>query len=144
MLKRYALTIIGAALGAIAGYLYYYYVGCANGNCAITSRPLNSTLYGGLMGGLLFTYFRTTKTINNMTIIDVRSPEEYKSGHVGGSVNIPLQEIENYLNEIKNFNKPIILCCASGNRSEQATDFLRRQGVPCANGGAWIEIRGKL
>lgn len=43
--------------GAVAGYLYYYYVGCASGTCAITSRPLNSTLYGAAMGGLLFNIF---------------------------------------------------------------------------------------
>jgi uncharacterized membrane protein YedE/YeeE len=43
---------IGVVLGAIAGYLYYYYIGCASGSCAITSKPLNSTLYGSVMGGL--------------------------------------------------------------------------------------------
>ncbi|MFM9944171.1 MAG: DUF6132 family protein [Bacteroidia bacterium] len=48
------LTIIGISIGAILGYLYYYYVGCASGTCAITSKPLNSTLYGSMMGGLLF------------------------------------------------------------------------------------------
>jgi LytS/YehU family sensor histidine kinase len=51
------ITGIGVLLGLIAGYAYYYYVGCASGSCAITSKPLNSTLYGGLMGGLLFNMF---------------------------------------------------------------------------------------
>ena len=41
----------------MAGYAYYYYVGCDSGTCAITSKPLNSTLYGGLMGGLFFNLF---------------------------------------------------------------------------------------
>lgn len=45
---------IGIVVGGIAGYLYYFYVGCATGTCAITSKPLNSTLYGALMGGLIF------------------------------------------------------------------------------------------
>jgi len=44
---------IGVALGAIGGYAYYYFVGCASGTCAITSKPFNSTVYGMLMGGLL-------------------------------------------------------------------------------------------
>lgn len=57
-LARYWLTITGVLLGALAGYLYYFYVGCASGTCAITSRPLNSTLYGALMGGLLFNFFQ--------------------------------------------------------------------------------------
>lgn len=56
-LLSYKLTFFGIVLGLIAGYAYYYYVGCASGTCAITSRPLNSTLYGGMMGGLFFSMF---------------------------------------------------------------------------------------
>ena len=55
--KALLLTGIGVAIGALAGYGYYYYVGCASGTCAITSKPLNSTLYGALMGGLIFNMF---------------------------------------------------------------------------------------
>lgn len=55
MLKKATLiTALGVVIGAIGGYAYYHFIGCANGTCAITSKPLNSTLYGGLMGGLLF------------------------------------------------------------------------------------------
>jgi phage shock protein E len=52
-LIKYKIYIIGAILGAIAGYCYYYFVGCSNGTCAITSKPINSTLYGIMMGILL-------------------------------------------------------------------------------------------
>jgi hypothetical protein len=55
--KAILITGIGVVVGAIAGYLYYYYVGCASGSCAITSKPLNSTLYGAAMGGLVFNMF---------------------------------------------------------------------------------------
>ena len=55
--KALLLTGIGVAIGALAGYGYYFYVGCASGTCAITSKPLNSTLYGALMGGLVFNMF---------------------------------------------------------------------------------------
>ncbi|MBA4275857.1 DUF6132 family protein [Flavobacterium sp.] len=55
--KAIIITATGIIIGAIAGYLYYYYVGCVTGTCAITSKPLNSTLYGALMGGLLFNMF---------------------------------------------------------------------------------------
>ncbi len=48
------LTIAGVLLGALGGYFYYVFVGCASGTCAITSSPTISTLYGALMGGLLF------------------------------------------------------------------------------------------
>ena len=55
--KALLLTGIGVAIGALAGYGYYFYIGCASGTCAITSKPLNSTLYGALMGGLIFNMF---------------------------------------------------------------------------------------
>lgn len=60
-LSKYKLTLIGLFLGAIAGYLYYHFVGCASGTCAITSRPLNSTLYGAMMGSLFFNLFTKEK-----------------------------------------------------------------------------------
>lgn len=56
--KKYQLTIIGVILGAISGYLYYHFVGCNSETCAITSKPLNSTLYGALMGALLLNIFK--------------------------------------------------------------------------------------
>lgn len=52
--KGYIVTAIGVVFGLISGYAYYHYVGCESGTCSITSKPLNSTLYGGIMGGLLF------------------------------------------------------------------------------------------
>ena len=58
MVKKNLLTIIGIILGATAGYLYYFFVGCDSGTCAITSRPLNSSLYGAMMGGLVFNIFK--------------------------------------------------------------------------------------
>jgi rhodanese-related sulfurtransferase len=74
------------------------------------------------------------------TVIDVRSPEEYMSGHVAGSLNIPLQDITNHVEEIKAMPKPIMLCCASGNRSGQATAYLKSMGVDCKNGGSWFDV----
>ena len=52
------LYIAGAFFGAIAGYFYWKLVGCASGTCLITSKPLNSTLYGALMGSLIFGLFK--------------------------------------------------------------------------------------
>jgi hypothetical protein len=56
--KKYRLLIIGGLIGAAGGYAYYYFVGCSSGTCAITSKPINSTLYGSFMGGLLFGSFK--------------------------------------------------------------------------------------
>jgi len=52
------LYIAGAIVGAIAGFLYWQQVGCSTGTCMITSKPLNSTLYGALLGSLLFGMFK--------------------------------------------------------------------------------------
>ena len=52
--KEIIITAIGVVVGLISGYAYYHYVGCVSVTCSITSKPLNSTLYGGLMGGLFF------------------------------------------------------------------------------------------
>ena len=57
--KALILKAVGVLVGLLAGYAYYHFVGCNSGTCAITSNPLNSTLYGGLMGGLLFNMFVT-------------------------------------------------------------------------------------
>lgn len=64
-LKKNILTIIGIPLGALAGFLYWKFVGCNSGTCAITSNPMNSTLYGAVMGGLLLSIFQK----NNKTTI---------------------------------------------------------------------------
>jgi phage shock protein E len=54
------LTVIGAIAGAIGGYLYYYFVGCASGTCGITSSPINSTLYFAVLGGLIVNLIKPT------------------------------------------------------------------------------------
>jgi phage shock protein E len=60
-IKQHTLFIAGIISGSIGGYLYYHYVGCASGTCPITSRPINSTLYGAVLGGLLFSMFQPNK-----------------------------------------------------------------------------------
>jgi uncharacterized membrane protein YeaQ/YmgE (transglycosylase-associated protein family) len=56
--KNNVLYLIGALVGAIAGYIYWQQIGCSSGTCMITSRPLNSTIYGAIMGSLLFGMFK--------------------------------------------------------------------------------------
>jgi hypothetical protein len=63
-INKFKLHIVGIILGSIAGFAYYYYVGCASGTCPITSKPLNSSLYGAMMGGLLADIFKKEKTKN--------------------------------------------------------------------------------
>lgn len=71
------LLVIGLAVGALGGYLYYHYIGCNSGTCPITSRPLNCTLYGAVMGGLLFSLFK--KETNNSKKIKSNKNESAKN-----------------------------------------------------------------
>jgi hypothetical protein len=57
-MQKNKLSLIGIAVGAIGGFMYWNYIGCASGTCMITSKPINSTLYGALMGFLLFGIFK--------------------------------------------------------------------------------------
>lgn len=77
-------------------------------------------------------------------VIDVRTPAEFMGGHVAGSINIPLQEIQQRVDEIKTMQHPIVLCCASGGRSQQATQYLKSLGIDCENGGSWMDVNYEL
>lgn len=77
---------------------------------------------------------------NTGTIIDVRTVGEFQGGHVVGSKNIPLQELPLKMEELKTLKQPFILCCASGNRSGQATGYLKQLGFDCQNGGSWMDV----
>lgn len=74
-------------------------------------------------------------------ILDVRTPQEYQSGHVQGSMNIPLQTLGSQLPKIQRLNKPVITCCASGMRSAAAARQLSAAGIEAINGGAWTSVQ---
>jgi rhodanese-related sulfurtransferase len=78
------------------------------------------------------------------TVVDVRTHAEYMGGHVVNSINIPLNEIPNRWEEFRAMKQPLLLCCASGNRSGQATAFLKAKGINCENGGSWLDVNYKL
>lgn len=60
-IRKYA-WVLGGAVGLLAGYLYWQQIGCISGSCPITSSPVNSSLYGALMGGLVVSMFRKEKS----------------------------------------------------------------------------------
>jgi len=68
-------------------------------------------------------------------IIDVRQPEEFNAGHVAGAINMPLPNFGGYLAQIKKMNKPVVVYCASGNRSGMAKRQLEAEGIEVVNGG---------
>lgn len=89
-------------------------------------------------------FMKNQKMESKLTIVDVRTMEEFRGGHVAGSINIPLQEVMARVEEIKALPQPIIFCCASGNRSGQATHYFRSLGVECENGGSWLDVNYQL
>ena len=75
------------------------------------------------------------------TIVDVRTVEEFEMGHVEGSLNIPLHLVPLKIDEFRQMSKPIVVVCASGNRSGQAARFLESQGIEeIYNGGGWVDV----
>jgi phage shock protein E len=81
---------------------------------------------------------------NGAVIIDVRTANEFKSGHIKGAVNIPLQNLHNQIGSIKKMNKPVITCCLSGSRSGMAKRVLSQNGIEVYNGGGWFNLQSKI
>lgn len=79
-----------------------------------------------------------------VTVLDVRTRQEFSGGHVAGSINIPLNELPTRIDEVKVLAQPLLLCCASGMRSGQAEAMLRAQGIACENGGGWMQVNARL
>ena len=78
-------------------------------------------------------------------ILDVRSKGEYAGGHIKGSVNISLDTLGSNLGKLKDKNKPIITCCASGMRSASAKNLLKAKGyTQVYNGGGWSGLAQKI
>lgn len=81
---------------------------------------------------------------NGAKIVDVRTPGEYKSGHIKGSINIPLQELNQKMKKL-NKNDIIITCCASGMRSASAKQILTSNGFKeVHNGKGWQSLQSKI
>ena len=78
-----------------------------------------------------------------VSIVDVRTPEEFAGGNVTGSVNIPLQSLQASLSKVPK-NKAIITCCASGMRSGSAKSILKAAGYNVHNGGGWMSLKSKI
>ncbi|MEP7164902.1 MAG: rhodanese-like domain-containing protein [Ferruginibacter sp.] len=82
---------------------------------------------------------------NGAIILDVRSKGEFESGHIRGAVNIPVDQLRNNLNKLKDKNIPIITCCASGMRSAAAKTLLKANGYSTVhNGGGWSSLQRRL
>ena len=102
-----------------------------------------------------FNFFRNTayiktgveeyKTNDGAVLLDVRTAEEYRDGHIDGSVNIPLDRIYSVENIVKDKSTPLYVHCLSGSRSRQAVSYLKQIGYTNAkNIGGISSCRGKV
>jgi phage shock protein E len=80
----------------------------------------------------------------NGTIVDVRTPQEFSTGHIEGALNIPLKSIYEDPQQVSALKAPVVLCCKSGMRSRDAYFFLQEKGINCYNGGPWTEVNFHL
>ena len=103
----------------------------------------------------LFNFFRNTTDINTSVaeyepnvgdvLLDVRTAEEYRDGHIDGSVNIPLDRISSVENTVKDKSTPLYVYCLSGGRSGQAVSYLKQIGYTNAKSiGGISNYRGKV
>jgi len=78
-------------------------------------------------------------------IVDVRTNGEFSTGHIKGSINIPVNALAHNLTKLKAKNKPVITCCASGMRSASAKSILQSNGFSNVyNGGSWHRLNMKI
>ena len=82
--------------------------------------------------------------MEKVNLIDVRTPTEFNAGSVPSALNIPLNEVVNRLDELKEL-QPILVFCAAGIRSQKAIDFLIANGVnQVENGGGWLDVNARF
>lgn len=84
------------------------------------------------------------KAIKEGTIVDVRSYAEFSAGSVVDAVNVPLPELIQRIEFLESLKPPLVLCCASGNRSGMAAAQLKSLGLDCHNGGSWLEVNFQM
>jgi rhodanese-related sulfurtransferase len=77
---------------------------------------------------------------NGAIVVDVRTKDEYASGHVQGSLNIPLDTIDMRIADLKAMHKPVIAVCRSGARSSVAASVLHGAGIEVYNAGGWTDL----
>ena len=85
------------------------------------------------------------ESTDNAILLDVRTTEEYRKGHIEGSINIPLDKLMTITNTIKAKNTPLYVYCLSGGRSAQAVSYLKQIGYSnTTNIGGISGYRGKV
>jgi rhodanese-related sulfurtransferase len=83
------------------------------------------------------------KSDSTPIIIDVRRKEEFEKGHAENSINIPLQEMDERMDELAQINQPLIVVCGGGTRHVKAYELLKGHGINVEKGGSWKDVKNK-
>ena len=94
-----------------------------------------------LFGGSKKTVYLKELYANGAIIVDVRSADEFRTGHIKGSVNIPLHSLSEKIASLQHKKKAIITVCQSGGRSSIAVSTLKKAGLEAYNGGGWSSFQ---
>lgn len=79
--------------------------------------------------------------IGGAKIVDVRTKSEFNTGNIEGSINIPIDQLnDKTIKKLKKLNTPVVVCCASGSRSGAAKGMLKNAGIDAVNGGSWHKV----
>ncbi|SDB55472.1 Rhodanese-related sulfurtransferase [Flavobacteriaceae bacterium MAR_2010_188] len=81
---------------------------------------------------------------NGAVLLDVRNKDEIKNGKIEGSLNIPFDDLQDGVDELKKMKKPIIVHCESGGRSAKAAQYLTLNNIDAVNGGSWKNLKKLL
>ena len=101
-------------------------------------------IFGNIFGGNSNNENLATLVNGGAFLVDVRSPGEFAEGNVKGSVNIPLDQVQNQLAKFKD-KEYIVVFCRSGNRSGQAKSILKQNGFTnVTNGGTWQDVNAVI
>ena len=101
-------------------------------------------IFGNIFGGNSKNENLATLVNGGAFLVDVRSPGEFAEGNVKGSVNIPLDQVQNQLAKFKD-KEYIVVFCRSGNRSGQAKSILEQNGFTnVTNGGTWQDVNAVI
>lgn len=85
------------------------------------------------------------KTVPDAVLVDVRTAQEYREGHIPESKNVPLQQLDKIVSVAKNKDIPLFVYCYSGSRSRRAASMLRQMGYANVNNiGGIAAYSGKV
>jgi phage shock protein E len=102
-----------------------------------------------VMLSFLKSFFKPSANIRELVkqgaiVVDVRTPAEYKQGHIPGSINIPVDQVNKNLLLLQKKGVPVITVCQSGARSGMAKGIISKVGIDVYNGGSWRSVKSKL